>query len=161
MDDDGRILLTTPVGLRIGDSKRWRMVDRSVGLRETLGVACHAGVNRDNDSEPGNPPMLRKHLGDNAIDSVYGLRLKLNRIDEHSENCSSLPVEVTFFTHGKSLSRSRSHNRNPSRPIVVIVPKCGIRDISRMAHSDGKDSAAQSAGRGVLRCDRSIASEPR
>ena len=39
MDDDGRILLTTPVGLLIGDSKRWQMVDRSVGLRGTVYAA--------------------------------------------------------------------------------------------------------------------------
>ena len=39
VDDDGRILLTTPVGLLIGDSKRWQMVDRSVGLRGTVYAA--------------------------------------------------------------------------------------------------------------------------
>jgi ligand-binding sensor domain-containing protein len=38
-DDDGRILLPTPVGLLIGDSKRWQMVDRSVGLRGTVYAA--------------------------------------------------------------------------------------------------------------------------
>ena len=36
VDDDGRILLTTPVGLLIGDKKGWQMVDRSVGLRGTV-----------------------------------------------------------------------------------------------------------------------------
>jgi diguanylate cyclase (GGDEF)-like protein len=36
VDDDGRILLTTPVGLLIGDKKGWQMVDRSAGLRGTV-----------------------------------------------------------------------------------------------------------------------------
>jgi diguanylate cyclase (GGDEF)-like protein len=36
VDGDGRILLTTPVGLLIGDKKGWQMVDRSVGLRGTV-----------------------------------------------------------------------------------------------------------------------------
>jgi ligand-binding sensor domain-containing protein len=36
VDDDGRILLTTPVGLLIGDKTGWQMVDRSVGLRGTV-----------------------------------------------------------------------------------------------------------------------------
>jgi len=36
VDSDGRILLTTPVGLLIGDKKGWQKVDRSVGLRGTV-----------------------------------------------------------------------------------------------------------------------------
>lgn len=36
VDDDGRILLTTPVGLLIGDKKGWQMVGRSAGLRGTV-----------------------------------------------------------------------------------------------------------------------------
>ena len=36
VDSDGRILLTTPVGLLIGDKNGWQMVDRSVGLRGTV-----------------------------------------------------------------------------------------------------------------------------
>jgi len=36
VDGDGRILLTSPVGLLIGDKKGWQLVDRSVGLRGTV-----------------------------------------------------------------------------------------------------------------------------
>ena len=36
LDSDGRILLTTPVGLLIEDKNGWQMVDRSVGLRGTV-----------------------------------------------------------------------------------------------------------------------------
>ena len=36
VDDDGRILLTTPVGLLIGDKNGWQMVDRAAGLRGTV-----------------------------------------------------------------------------------------------------------------------------
>ncbi len=36
VDDDGRILLTTPEGLLIGDKKGWQMVDRTAGLRGTV-----------------------------------------------------------------------------------------------------------------------------
>ncbi len=36
VDDDGRILLTTPVGLLIGYKNEWKMVDRSAGLRGTV-----------------------------------------------------------------------------------------------------------------------------
>jgi diguanylate cyclase (GGDEF)-like protein len=39
VDSDGRILLTSPVGLLIGDNKGWQKVDRSVGLRGTVYAA--------------------------------------------------------------------------------------------------------------------------
>lgn len=39
LDSDGRILLTSPVGLLIGDKKGWQKVDRSVGLRGTVYAA--------------------------------------------------------------------------------------------------------------------------
>ena len=126
-----------------------------------LGITGQAGVNRGNDIAQGNPPMLRKHLGDNTIDSVAWVRFKLNRIDEHSENYSSLLVELTICTHSKSLRTSRSHNLNRSTPLVVIARKCETRDIFRREHSDDKNGAAQGAGHCVLRGDRSIASESR
>jgi diguanylate cyclase (GGDEF)-like protein len=36
VDRDGRILLTTPEGMLIGDKSGWRKIDRSVGLRGTV-----------------------------------------------------------------------------------------------------------------------------
>ncbi len=36
VDDDGRILLTTPVGLLIGHKNGWKMIDRTAGLRGTV-----------------------------------------------------------------------------------------------------------------------------
>lgn len=39
VDEDGRILLTSPVGLLIGDKQGWQKVDRSVGLRGTVYAA--------------------------------------------------------------------------------------------------------------------------
>jgi diguanylate cyclase (GGDEF)-like protein len=36
VDDDGRILLTTPVGLLVEHKNGWKMVDRSAGLRGTV-----------------------------------------------------------------------------------------------------------------------------
>jgi len=36
VDGDGRILLTSPDGLLIGDSKGWQKIDRSAGLRGTV-----------------------------------------------------------------------------------------------------------------------------
>jgi diguanylate cyclase (GGDEF)-like protein len=39
VDNDGRILLTSPVGLLIGDKNGWQKVDRSVGLRGTVYAA--------------------------------------------------------------------------------------------------------------------------
>ncbi|MGA2910167.1 MAG: diguanylate cyclase [Terracidiphilus sp.] len=39
VDGDGRILLTSPVGLLIGDKTGWQKVDRSVGLRGTVYAA--------------------------------------------------------------------------------------------------------------------------
>ena len=39
VDSNGRILLTTPVGLLIGDKNGWQKIDRSVGLRGTVYAA--------------------------------------------------------------------------------------------------------------------------
>ncbi len=39
VDGEGRILLTSPVGLLIGNNKGWQKIDRSVGLRGTVYAA--------------------------------------------------------------------------------------------------------------------------